>query len=212
MNTLNQLGLKYGTDKASNHHNYLDIYARHLDRFKDRRFVLVDAIGGYQYRDRGGESLRMWSDYFPMATIVGIDLYEKMLDQIKANVHLYKCDQNSESGLKKIFEIEGAPTVFIDDFSHINGPTIETFRIVFPMLKSGGIYIVEDIEGSWYKDHGYGGTINHHDMEAKTIINYFRWMLNALNRKFIPHHDMETWTDEIESMHFYTNTIIIHKK
>lgn len=208
---LDFLGLKYGTDKASNHHNYLGIYETYLSKYKGRDLVLVDAIGGYEFFDRGGESLRMWAAYFPDARIVGIDLYGKTLD-VPRNVHLYKCSQDSPTGMAKIFELEGKPDVFIDDFSHVNDLTLKTFDIVFPMLKPGGIYIVEDIEGSWYPDHGFGGTADPMDFTAPTIINKFRGLLNDLNTKFIGGHVASEVGQQIHSIHFYTNTIIVLKK
>lgn len=208
---LNYLGIKYKTDKSSEHHNYLDIYESYFSNFKDKNIVLVDAVGGYQYPNRGGESLRMWADYFPLAKIVGIDIYDKEL-QMPKNVSIYKCDQTNEIGLQSIFDIEGSPTIFIDDFSHFNAETIRTFEICFPLVKSGGIYVVEDCEGFAYPNHGFGGTHDYNDMNFPHILNYFRKILNELNAKFIANFVQSEIGKQIHSIHFYTNCIIIIKK
>jgi hypothetical protein len=209
--TLDQLGVKYRTDKASAHHDYLNTYEQYLKKYKGREIVLVDAIGGYEFIDRGGESLRMWAEYFPQATIIGIDIYEKMLD-IPPNVKLFKCNQASSNGMNKIFDMVGKPTVFIDDFSHFNKETIETFEIVFPLLNNGGIYIVEDIEGSWYPNHGFGGTSDYNDMNFPSTVNYFRKLTNGMNAKYIENFPMDDISTQILTIHFYRNFIVIIKK
>ena len=208
---LDQLGIKYGTDKNSKHHNYLDIYESWIGKYRNENIVLVDAVGGYEFKDKGGESLRMWADFLPLSKIIGIDLYEKEIN-VQKNVKLYKCSQDNEEGLKNIFETEGLPTVFIDDFSHINELTIKTFEICFPLVKHGGIYIVEDIEGFAYTDYGYGGTTDYNDMNYPHILNYFRKILNDLNAKYIANYHQTEIGSMIQSIHFYTNTIIIQKK
>lgn len=211
MKSLDQLGVQHRTDKASSHHNYLNAYEEYLWKYKEREIVLVDAVGGYEYKDRGGESLRMWAEYFPQAKIVGIDLYEKELI-MPPNVHLFKCSQNNATGMQKIFDITGAPTVFIDDFSHFNKETIETFQIVFPMLKQGGVYIVEDIEGSWYPEHGFGGTTDYNDMNFPSSVNYFRKLTNGMNAKYIANYPGDDISTTILTIHFYRNFIVIIKK
>jgi hypothetical protein len=209
--TLNDLGLKHRTDKNSEHHNYLDTYETYLSRFKDKDIVLVDAVGGYEFSDRGGESLRMWSEFFPKAKIIGIDLYEKKLS-LPSNVMTIQCSQDNSSILKMVFLDEGCPDIFIDDFSHVNDLSIKTFEICFPFLKSGGVYIVEDIESFAYPHHGFGGTHDYNDMNFPHILNYFRKMLNELNAKFIAHFTPSEIGKQIQSIHFYTNCIIIIKK
>ena len=37
----------------------------------------------------------------------------------------------------------------VDDASHINWHQIQAFELLFPCLKPGGIYIVEDIDSSY---------------------------------------------------------------
>lgn len=208
--TLDQLGVRHRTDKASGHHDYLNIYEEYIKKYKGQEIVLVDAVGGYEYKDRGGESLRMWAEYLPQAKIVGIDLYEKEL-QMPTNVKLFKCNQANPEGMRKVFDIVGAPTVFIDDFSHLNKETIETFEIVFPLLKPGGLYIVEDIETSWYPDH-YLGTNDYNDVNFPSTVNYFRKITNGMNAKYISGFPADDLSTQIFTMHFYRNFIAIIKK
>ena len=44
--------------------------------------------------------------------------------------------------------------IIIDDGSHINEHVIRTFQYLFPKLKPGGIYVVEDTQTSYRQDYG----------------------------------------------------------
>jgi len=68
MNELDLLALKYGTDKASDFHNYTEFYDKYfnLDRGNIKNVL---EIGVFR-----GNSLRMWKDYFFNAIIYGIDI------------------------------------------------------------------------------------------------------------------------------------------
>jgi RHS repeat-associated protein len=66
--TLDEIGLKFGTDKSSIYHNYLSFYERFFERYRDEPIKLLE-IGV-----AGGASLAMWNEYFPQALIVGADI------------------------------------------------------------------------------------------------------------------------------------------
>ena len=65
---LTQLALKYGTDKAT--HKYTPLYHRTFEAMRTsvKRFM---EIGVFR-----GASIRMWTDYFTEAEIIGVDYYE----------------------------------------------------------------------------------------------------------------------------------------
>ena len=52
--TLDEIGLKYGTDKSSSHHHYLPFYETFMAPLRDAPITLLE-IGVYQ-----GASLRTW--------------------------------------------------------------------------------------------------------------------------------------------------------
>jgi RHS repeat-associated protein len=62
--TLDEIGLKFGTDKSSIYHNYLPFY----ERYRNEPMKLLE-IGV-----AGGASLAMWTEYFPNSAIVGADI------------------------------------------------------------------------------------------------------------------------------------------
>ena len=77
---LDTLAMLWGTDKAPGRHGYTCHYARHLKR-RSVRCMLEIGIGGYEDPKSGGNSLRMWRSYFPKATIYGLDIHKKLLDE-----------------------------------------------------------------------------------------------------------------------------------
>jgi hypothetical protein len=135
---LEQLGALFGTDKVDGWHTHLGrtncaVYELYLKRWRRRRFTLLE-IGVL-----GGASLRMWQAYFPMARIRGLD--------IDPNAALPGLDVTIGSqGDPKVLEQLLSPDLdcVIDDGSHINELTIASFEYLFPRLRSGAIYIIED--------------------------------------------------------------------
>lgn len=70
---LEAIGKETGTDKCSDAHDYLRKYEFFLRRFREQPMTLLE-LGVFH-----GDSLRMWSCYFPKAHIVGVDINENCL-------------------------------------------------------------------------------------------------------------------------------------
>ena len=86
----------------------------------------------------------------------------------------------------------------------------ESFKILFPKLKNGGIYVVEDTQTSYWKD--YGG--NSKDLnDENTIYYFFKSLIDSLNHNefIIEEHEKNYYDRYIISMHFYHNMIFIYK-
>jgi hypothetical protein len=100
--------------------------------------------------------------------------------------------------------------IIIDDGSHVNGHVIDTFKFLFPRLKDGGIYVIEDTQTSYWED--YGGDSKNLD-NPKTIMNFFKKLTDSLNnQEFIIQDYIQSYYDKkIISIHFYHNIIFIYK-
>jgi len=210
MQTLDQLGIKHQTDKSTAHHGYLPIYEQYLSKWRDKPITLIEAgIGGYEYADRGGQSARMWREYFPHATIVTFDIHRKMPIH---GVDVLQGSQDDPLFIASLPECE----LFIDDASHINPLTIETFRLAWPKVKLGGLYIVEDVHTSYWPDHGYQGCSDVFTLNAHTTMNEFLFMAHFLNREHIKWDrdpvPFDKIPDNIAFIHFYPKLILIGKK
>lgn len=204
-----ELGKLFGTDKWGAHW-YLQHYQTHFQPLRSQQLNLLEiGVGGYDIPDLGGESLRTWKAYFPNANIYGIDIYDKAaLDEKR--IKTFRGSQADEAFLRAVMSEIGQVDIIIDDGSHINLHAIRTFETLFPLLKDGGIYVIEDVQTSYWP--GFGGTssdVNH----ADTIGGYFTRLVHSLNYEEIlrPGYSPTYFDQHIVAMHFYHNLIFIYK-
>lgn len=119
---------------------YLGIYERVLAPFRFRRCALLE-LGVW-----GGDSLTMWRDGMPRATIVGLDLEPPALD-LGRRVKLIRGDQTDGALLRRV-RADHAPDGFdiiIDDASHLGVTTARSLQQLYrEHLRPGGVYCIED--------------------------------------------------------------------
>ncbi|MGB3079449.1 MAG: class I SAM-dependent methyltransferase, partial [Saprospiraceae bacterium] len=146
---LTSLARIYQTDKWGRHF-YTPIYSQAFSdlRYKPVRLLEI-GIGGYAKSRMGGNSLRMWKSYFPKGIITGIDIYDKT-DLAESRIHIYTGDQSDADFLNRVSNIEGPYDVIIDDGSHMQSHIILSFETLFPLMASGGIYVIEDTQTSYW--------------------------------------------------------------
>jgi hypothetical protein len=65
--------------------------------------------------------------------------------------------------------------VIIDDGSHRSEHIISTYRALFPRLKGGGKFVVEDLHASYWSEYGGGFRAPHSAME------FFKGLVDGLN-------------------------------
>lgn len=206
---LHVLGQIFGTDKVGGH-LYTTHYTTHLKRFRYKRIKLLEiGVGGYDNPHAGGRSLRMWKSYFLFGKIFSLDIYDKSPLQ-ENRIKIFKGSQVDKDFLYKITDEIGQLDVIIDDGSHINEHVIETFKLLFPKVKDGGLYIIEDMQTSYWEDYG-GDSKNLNN--PKTMMNYFKSLTDSLNnQEFVIDGYEQTYYDKkIISMHFYHNMLFIYK-
>ena len=150
MSSLDELGIKYGTDKASvymkdgqevNGHDYLRRYELFLRELIDEEFTLVE-LGV----DKGA-SLKMWEEYFPKAFIIGVDLDPDVSRLDTDRIKCITADATSKDLPNTICKmLNGRAKCIIDDCSHAWSSQRMSMENLFPaLLDRGGYYIVEDL-------------------------------------------------------------------
>jgi hypothetical protein len=208
-NDLDALARIYGTDKAGRHF-YMAHYKSHLKKFKYKGINLLEiGVGGYKNPTYGGHSLRMWKRYFPFGRIFSIDIHDKSFLQ-ERRVRIFRGSQVDKIFLDNVLHEMGEVDIIIDDGSHINEHIIETFKLLFPKLKDGGVYVVEDTQTSYWDEYG-GDSLDLNN--PRTALNFFKRLTDGLNNKeFINPGYKQTYFDKkIVSMHFYHNLVFIYK-
>lgn len=143
--TLSEIGEKHGTDKGTLH-SYLDLYEIYLGSLKEKPISLLEiGIGG-------GASIRMWQEFFPRGTIVGIDNNK---DSCKNAPVSFCIDQADAEQIRWIFSNQEFD-IIIDDGSHDPKDQILSFHYLWHCLKSRGLYFVEDIRDEQTLDYWAG--------------------------------------------------------
>ena len=138
---LNDIALKTGTDKSSSFHNYCKYYERHFESRRLDPITLIE-IGVYH-----GQSIKMWREYFPNATIIGVDIdprYETTFTQDDKTKFVLG-DATKKEVFEKIVKDFGTPDIVIDDGSHIMSDMKNAFELIYPYLNDNGIYCIEDL-------------------------------------------------------------------
>jgi len=148
MRDLGQLSKRHGSDKESLYHQYAKPYEQYLGSLRHKPIKLLE-LG-----IASGASIRMWKDYFSTATIYGVDCDLSQSGLVSdRRVKVFELDQTDEAGLTAIADESGGFDVIVDDASHISSKTIASFKILWPLLKSGGLYVIEDLQTSYDPVH-----------------------------------------------------------
>lgn len=139
--------MRYGGGDSDTCHNYTPVYYALFCMFKDDvRTVLEIGINA-------GSSLRMWKDFFPKATIYGIDCNPGTLFQ-EDRIITFCADQNSPPSLRAVMnatamlyndETHPGYDLIIDDGSHEYEHQVTSMLALLPYLTERGVYIIEDM-------------------------------------------------------------------
>jgi hypothetical protein len=200
-NMMYQLGEKYQNDKIT-HHRYDLIYPDFISHLCDKDIKMLE-IGLGTYSDNTGYSRNMWKEYFPKSEIFVMDIHQEFEDEIGKVI---KGDQSNILDLQKISELCIDLDFIVDDGSHHPEHQIKSFNYLFNKnLKKGGIYIIEDIECSYWKPNE---TVYGYETGYLNIINYFTKFLHELNSEFSGYNN----SLNISQITFAKNCIIIKKQ
>ena len=147
--TLDELAIAYNTDKSSRTHSFAKHYEVYFELLRDVPLKLLEI--GVQ----SGASLRMWKQYFPKAQICGLDYFD-VLPMEEDRIKIFQGEQKDTEVLEKVL-LSGPFDIIIDDGSHQNKDIMASFEYLFPRMKPGGIYVIEDTVCTYWGDtHNVG--------------------------------------------------------
>jgi hypothetical protein len=130
------LSFGFNTDKGTTH-NYIESYASLFKPYRDKPINLLEIGVDFGY------GLALWRKYFDKAKIYGID--NRNVLQFNEDVNVIFYDANDPLIINKFYsDVEF--DIIIDDASHEVQHQALRFPIYFPKLKSGGIYVIEDVQ------------------------------------------------------------------
>lgn len=150
---LTELADKYGSDKGSKKHRYTELYHMLFSPFVAQPINFLEMgllIGGPEHgvsADRPTNdvpSIRMWLEYFHQAKVYGLDVSDFSWFMHERFTFL-RCDMDDKQALSDAASKLPALDIAIDDASHASHHQQNAFLSLFPKLKPGGLYVIEDL-------------------------------------------------------------------
>lgn len=138
MTTLCELFAKYGSDKHCDlGHQYGPVYERLLAPVQETATSILE-LGVYQ-----GASLRAWRDFFVNSQVFGFDECHEIFEE---RIRCFRGRQDRIEDLAYLLEKSGLMfDLIVDDCSHVPRHQIGSLCVLHRFLKTGGIYVVEDV-------------------------------------------------------------------
>lgn len=131
---LSALASRYpGTDKAAWGHNYLPVYEL-LFRGKERSVSCVLEIGVAD-----GSSLQLWRDHFPNAQVYGIEKLDRPYN-LGPRITVVRGD------VRDVVLPPGPFDLVVDDGSHRMEDVQHAYVRLWPRMRPGGYYVIEDAD------------------------------------------------------------------
>jgi hypothetical protein len=186
---------------------YFDVYERHLEKFKGKNITFVE-VGVLN-----GGSLDMWSRYFgPESKIYGIDIDRNCLNlrYDNPNIKIIIGDQSSDEFWDRTIAEIGPIDAIVEDGGHHMNQQIVTFEKVFPIIKTGGVYICEDTHTSYWDDYS-GGYKN-----MASFVEYSKNFIDVLNYNHMRNghgqiQEKKNMSEGLSGLFFYDSMTIFEK-
>lgn len=139
MNKLSEILKQYGTDKSV--HSYDTIYENIFDPIRDSvKNILKIGVSK-------GASLKAWRDYFENAQIYGIDINKNTLIENEERIKIHIGNAQTKKDLDTYILSNNAKyDIIIDDGGHKLESQLISLFYLFPAIKDGGLYVIEDIQ------------------------------------------------------------------
>lgn len=160
----------------------------------------------------------MWEEYFKSAELHFMDITDQGIQYFSKRSHYHLCNQENAEQLQGFVKTTGGDfDIIIDDGGHTMKQQITSFSVLFPHVKSGGMYIIEDLHTSYWERYGGG--------RKKTTINFLKTLIDDVNyvgaKTSRASHlnlspaileDLNIYKEKIYSIHFYDSVAIIIKR
>lgn len=183
--------------------HYFEIYDHHFARFRNKSATVVE------FGVSHGGSLQMWKDYFgPGSMITGIDIEPRCADFTEDGIDVMIGDQEDRSFLAEVAAQVGDVDVLIEDGGHTMTQQVNTFEVLWPTIKPGGVFLMEDLHTSYWAN--YGGGYRHRG----TFIEYAKDLIdqqNAWHSRDAGSFRVDDYTRTIRGMHVYDSIIVFDK-
>ena len=181
--------------------HYLPVYDRYLSGFRGKPFTMLE-IGVFK-----GGSLELWRKYFgEQAKIFGVDIDPQCAQRVDPPNQVRIGSQDDPVFLRSVVAEMGPPDFILDDGSHIGRHQRTSFEVLFPLLKTGGLYMIEDLQTAYWHQTWEGGY-----RKPGTAIEHVKSMIDDLHAWY---HEKPTTTparDQIGAIHVHDSIVVLEK-
>lgn len=191
--------------------HYFPIYDFYFEKIQNQELRLLEIGVGL------GGSLFTWQKYFPKALITGIDINPDCKKFEEDNIKVFIGDQADATFLKKVNEQTGPFDIVVDDGGHMMNQQLTSFKTLFPLLKDGGFYIIEDIHTSYWPRY-FDGVAKTIDVLKGLIDGLNFWAMEKIDiiedgraKALIVKRERSYFDENILSIHFYNTLVLIEK-
>jgi hypothetical protein len=182
------------TDKGPSQHNYTELYERLFLQWQPEPITIFE-IGIAQ-----GGSLAMWQEYFPSARIFAIDIEPKTQFD-NARVKTFVADQARRDQLRPAIEAAGPVHILIDDGGHSMEQQQVSLGYLFPHVRPGGYYVIEDLHTSlpalW---KGYGVNRDASNTTLRMLENFIHGARPSIRSQYMLPGETTYLDAQIESI------------
>ncbi len=200
---LDVIAAKHGTDKSTvgtqklSAKAYTIAYNNYLEPIRNEPVVMLE-IGIWK-----GSSLRMWEEFLPNARLFAIDIDPKCKAHETARSKVFIGDQTDAAFLMRVVEAVGEPfDCIIDDGGHRMEHHQASLQALWPHLKEGGWYAIEDLHTCYAADFGGG-----YKKPESTVEHVLKPILDTMNSSDAP----PSFVPDIGAMHVYPSVSFLFK-
>jgi hypothetical protein len=187
--------------KAHKWIHYLDIYDRHFAKYRNTAVRMLEigvAMGG---------SLEIWRKYLgPDAAIFGVDVVAACANYVTPPNQVRIGSQADKHFMRSVVAELGTPDIIVDDGSHIGRHQRISFETLFPLLREGGLYVIEDLHASYFIGSYEGGY-----RRRGTGVEYIKQLIDDLHAWYHGRNTQTPARDWIRAIHVYDSMVVIEK-
>lgn len=176
--------------------HYMPIYDRYFSKFIGMPISILEI--GVQ----NGGSLQMWKKYFGNSCkVVGIDI-DPATKFEESQITVEIGSQSDREFITGINEKYGPFDIIIDDGSHHQHDVMESFQVLFPSLKDGGVYLVEDTHTAYFES--FGGGLD----SSRNFVNFAKQFVHDPTAEFF---SIDGKKKSLSSISFYNSIVVLEK-
>jgi hypothetical protein len=160
-----------------------------------------------------GHSMRSWERYFTAKTsrFFGVAYKNKLTERMDdPRSQILSGDQSNVTFLKVLTETAGSVDIVVDDGSHVPHHMLLSLEKIWPIVRPGGYYVIEDTETSYYASWS-DVMMNPLKQERSVYNHFFSLVHNEVNHEFVGKLANAASLPGLVSVQFGLGIIILRK-